>query len=365
MAEEKPACRQAGLKIVLLSYYSGVVYRGVETFVHELANRLVTVGHEVTVFQSGPKLNGSSYKTVVIDDPSAVEALNWKISFVPYLNDYALKVKAFTQKCLKNMPKDIDILFPTNGQWESLLCKIWTKKNKIKLVLVGQSGPGIDDRLNLLTFPDTFVALTEPQRKWARSANPFTKTVTIPNGVDLAKFNSGVKKLSVNLPRPIILCVAALDFWKRQDLAIKAVSQLEKGSLFLVGKGGQDKKLRILGEKYLPGRFMIASFKHEEMPAVFAAADIFTYPTVAWESFGIVMVEAMALGLPVVASDDPIRKEIVGNAGIFVDPKDTNNYTQALKKCLDADWGNKPRLQAQKFGWDEIAKKYEKLFLEV
>ena len=44
------------MKIAFLSFYSGVVYRGVETFVHELANRLHNSGHNITVYQFGAKL---------------------------------------------------------------------------------------------------------------------------------------------------------------------------------------------------------------------------------------------------------------------------------------------------------------------
>jgi glycosyltransferase involved in cell wall biosynthesis len=101
------------------------------------------------------------------------------------------------------------------------------------------------------------------------------------------------------------------------------------------------------------------------MPRVYGAADIFTYPTVPWESFGIVLVEAMASGLPVVATDDPIRREIVGDAGLFDDPLNTKVYAKALRKALAKDWGDKPRKQAEKFSWDKIADQYHKLFDEL
>jgi glycosyltransferase involved in cell wall biosynthesis len=101
------------------------------------------------------------------------------------------------------------------------------------------------------------------------------------------------------------------------------------------------------------------------MPSVYATADLFSYPTSTWESFGIVLVEAIASGLGVVATDDPIRREIVGNAGIFVDPTDTKAYSEALKEALETNWGDEPRKQAEKFSWDKIAKQYEKLFTDL
>lgn len=119
--------------------------------------------------------------------------------------------------------------------------------------------------------------------------------------------------------------------------------------------------LKELGEKLLPGRFEILNFPHEQMPEVYAGADLFTFPTVPFESFGIVLTEAMAAGLPVVATKDPIRREIVGEAGILVDPTDSDAYAEALKKALKGSWSEKAITQAKKYDWDIIADQYERL----
>lgn len=347
------------MKIAFLSFYSGEVYRGAETFVHEVANRLTRLGHTVTVYQNGPKLPDAEYKT-----ESMSLSIDWSVknNYIPFLNYWGRKVGVFTLKALGKLDKDTDILFPTNGQWSSVLSRIWTKLHKSALVISGQSGPGIDDRINLWTFPDVFLGLTERQVKWAKGANPFVKVEKIPNGVDIKRFRKSTKPLDIKLERPIILCVAALDRWKRLDLAIKAVAKLDKGSLLLVGRGGQEKKLVKMGKKMLPERFAIMSFPYKDMPKVYPAADLFTYPTNTGESFGIVLVEAMASGLGVVATKDPIRKEIVGDVGILVDPRDSDDYAKALKKGLSTKWGSIPRRQAEKFDWDKIGKGYEKLF---
>ena len=97
------------------------------------------------------------------------------------------------------------------------------------------------------------------------------------------------------------------------------------------------------------------------MPEVYRAADVFTLASPWYRSFEIVLVEAMASGLPVVANNDPIRKEIVGDAGILVDPADMEGYAEALEKALNTNWENKPINQAKKFDWDIIAGKYERL----
>lgn len=308
------------MKIAILNKYQNKVNRGAESFIFELNKRLSN-RHQIDV-----------------------------ISEINYFDIFKNKY---------------DLVIPTNGRLQAVIIRIITWLTGAKMIISGHSGIGLDDRINLYTFPNKFVAFTDFQKKWAEKANPFVRSVRIPNGVSLEDFKLQElqgETLQLKLEKPIILCVSVFDFWKRQDLIIKAVSKLDKGSLLLVGKGKEKDKLQQLGDKLLPNRFKIMSFEYKDMPKVFRSADLFTYATVPWESFGIVLLEAMASGLAVVATDDPIRREIVGDAGLFVDPTDTDAYATAIEKALNTNWENKPRKQAEKFNWDIIAKKYEELF---
>jgi glycosyltransferase involved in cell wall biosynthesis len=320
------------MKIVFISYYSGKNFRGVETYVHELANRLSS-NNSVTVFQSGNPLPDSKYETVRITN---------KIVFT-------------------DIPRDTDILIPTNGRFQTLFAKLWCLTHpKTKLIISGQSGPGFDDRLNLWCFPDKFIALTKFQENWAKKANPFVSTSIISNGVDLEHFNPQVKPLDIDLPRPVILYVAALETIKRHQLLIQAVSHTN-ASLLLVGQGSLNNEINRLGQQLLGNKFKIISLPHDQIPSVYPACDLFVYPTSAYESFGIAILEAMASGLPVVATNDPIRREIIGESGWFVDPVDLNDFSQKLTIALTSQPKTKPRLQAEKFSWDTIAKNYSHL----
>src|SRR5512146_10632 len=111
------------MKIAFLSFYSGVVARGVETFVHELSNRLVDLGFDITVYQYGPKLPETKYKVVSVQIP--VDWKKAKDSFLPATAYFNLKVRKFTGKVLKLVDKDTDIIFPTNGQWQGAMCSVW------------------------------------------------------------------------------------------------------------------------------------------------------------------------------------------------------------------------------------------------
>ena len=196
----------------------------------------------------------------------------------------------------------------------------------------------------------------------SNNANPFVKSTVIPNGVDIKEF---LPKKRNNNKKNVILNVSALVSWKRQDLLIKALSTINSSSLILVGKGDRENYLKELGNRLIPNKLEIVSYEHRDMPKIYQKADLFSFPTVPWESFGIVLIEAMASGLPVVATDDPIRREIIGSAGLFVDPTDTDAYSKAIEKALNTNWGDKPRKQAEKFSWDKIANKYEELFKQI
>jgi glycosyltransferase involved in cell wall biosynthesis len=298
------------MKIVFLNKYQFKVARGAETFVSELAKRLSET-HEIRIVA--------------------------KINYIDLLKS------------------DFDVIIPTNGRFQVFITRIISWIKGAKMIVSGQSGAGLDDRLNLYAFPDVFVGLTSHQSSWAKRINPFVRVVTIPNGVDLDLFRESSHKGS-----KIILSVGAFTKEKRHELTIKAVAKIKNVKLKIVGSGGDEKdSIHKMGEKILGKRFEMLSVSHEKMPEVYKEASVLAFPTVKWESFGIVLVEAMASGLPVVATDDQIRREIVGDAGILVDPTKTDIYSKALKSALAKNWGNIPRKRAENFSWDGIARAYE------
>lgn len=351
------------MKIAFLSLYSGIYKRGGETFVNEVALRLAD-GHEVFVFQAGLSSKEEKFKTVKIDVPldlSKQEGTGRRRNLF-FFDYYGITTLKFIIKALTIIWREgFDVIVPTDGGWETVICRILTWLQGGKLVVSGQSGPGHDDRWNLFSRPNIFIALTSASKKWAQKAGFGVKIEMIPNGVDTKKFNPRNTAQKVNLKKPIVLCVSALAESKRVELAIKAVAKLKQVSFLVMGEGDMKGELGVLGRRLLGDRFLITSANHEEMPGYYATADLFTMVSVPWESFGIVYAEAMASGLAVVATDTEARREIIGEAGLFVDPEKTDEYAEALGKALKTDWGDKPRKQAEKFSWDKIAEEYEKV----
>ncbi len=101
---------------------------------------------------------------------------------------------------------------------------------------------------------------------------------------------------------------------------------------------------------------------YEDLPALYKGAEAFVMPSLH-EGFGIPAAEAMAIGTPVVVSNTTSLPEVVGDAGILVDPASTEDITQGIKSALDLSDQNKVQLiqlgkkQSQQFTWENCAKK--------
>lgn len=308
------------MRIVFLSRYQNKFQRGAENFVMELANRL-SQNHKVDIL-------------VGEDADSMIKVLQGKYQ----------------------------VVIPINGRLQSLKTSLARVVGGYKLLITGHSGIGRDDMWNIVVAkPDVFVALTEYQKNWAKKWAWGSQVVKIPNGVDLEKFNPKGEKLKLGLPKPIILSVGALTWYKHHNRVIRAMGKLKFGSVLIVGEGPERESLEKLGKNLLGKRFKIANFDYGDMPRIYRSCDLFTLPSWDREAFGLVYLEAMASGLPVVAPDDPSRHEIVGNAGIFTDVSDPEKYAKALEECLKRNWDHRPREQAQKFSWEKVALEYDEL----
>ena len=306
------------MKIVFLSRHQDKIERGAEVFVKELASRL-SKNHQVDIFA------GSD-----------------------------------TDSLSKILEGNYDIVIPVNGRMQSLKISLARFIGGYKVLISGHSGRGWDDIWNIaLCRPDVFVALTEDMAAWAKKWAWGSKVAKIPNGIDSKRFSPNGEKMKIDLPHPIILSVGALVWYKHHERVINAVSQINEGSVLIIGKGLLKESLQKLGEEKLAKRFKIMDVKNEDMSSLYRSVDLFTLPSWDREAFGLVYLEAMSSGLGVVAPDDQSRKEIVGEAGVLVDTNNLTAYIEAIKKALSIDWKTKAKNQAAKFSWDIVAKKYE------
>lgn len=319
------------MRIIFLSRYQGKVERGVENYAAELAPRLAKLGNEVEILTSF-----------------------WQL------------FKNQKRPGLRLQRPGLTIIYPLNGYWQTLGCRLYAWAVGAKLAVGGHAGIGRDDRWNLYMLPDLFIAFSKKGYEWAKKVSPslMIRIIRLPHGVNLDKFNLTVRPAKLGLERPIFVTAAHLEPYKRVDLTVKAVAELRKGSLLVLGEGPMEKEVDELGNKLLgnkgnrgdKGRYLRMAVRHERVAGYLRAGDVFTLVSAESEAFGLVYLEAMACGLPVVATDDSLRRELVGDAGVFVKrPEDSREYAGCLERAIREDWGDKPVKQAKKFDWEKIA----------
>jgi len=348
------------MKIAFTSYYSGLQNRGMETVVSQLARKMAKT-QKVLLIQSGRKIDNTDYQVKIIKSDNLLTIRDGgSLLSKLFLDKHSLAILIFSLKAIGELNKfRPEIIFICNGGWQSLIMKIYCVLKKVKCVVSGQAGIGWDDRWNLLLNPNLFITLSQRNLNWAKKIAPKVKKAIIFNGVDCTHFNSNGPKLDLNLPRPIILCVAGGEKYKRVRKTIEAISQIPKASLLLVRPQYVSDPDVEFAYKMLGERFACRQFDHQQMPAVYRSCDLFTLVSQSSEAFGVSYLEAMASNLPVVATNDELRQEIIGNAGILVDePIAITQYSNAIQKALESDWADLPRQMALNYDWDIQVKKY-------
>lgn len=168
----------------------------------------------------------------------------------------------------------------------------------------------------------------------ARSARH--KAFMIPHGVDVQRFRPGLHsdfRARHGIPadaRLLISVGTVCMHHKRMDHVIREVAQLDGVYLAIVGQDHPEAAaIETLGHGLLGKRVVFDRLAHERLPEAFAAADAFVLGSL-FETFGIVYIEAMAMGLPVFCSRHP-NQQLIVQEGVFVDMAAPGALAAALR----------------------------------
>ena len=134
-------------KIAILSFYSGIVERGVENFTYEIGKRL-SPKYDVTIFCSGvifpEKFKVKNYKSSA-STPKQTKGILSKF----YLDRQSLKILFFSLRIAKDIISGkYDLIIPANGGWQTVIFRIISKFTNSKLLITGHAGIGADDAWN-------------------------------------------------------------------------------------------------------------------------------------------------------------------------------------------------------------------------
>lgn len=198
------------------------------------------------------------------------------------------------------------------------------------------------------------------------------KPTIIPNGIDLVKYQPAKhlrKKAHQN-----ILYVGRLEKRKGVKYLLQAFAQLVSDDptvrLDVIGDGTDRQKLEdYVKNKHIPNVTFHGFVSEEDKIKAIQAADVFCSPALYGESFGIVLLEAMALGTVVLAGNNPgysaVLKEQADNS--IVNPKDSDDFVAKLRVLLQdqqlrAEWKAWALKYVQQFNYHDITSMYEQVY---
>jgi glycosyltransferase involved in cell wall biosynthesis len=222
----------------------------------------------------------------------------------------------------------------------------------------------------VLQSASKIICLSEPQKKLIadKYALPLHAITVIPNGVGEIYFTH--KTVQENTV-PHLLFVGRLAPQKNLPLLLEAIAQMkEKVHLDIVGEGEDRSNIEALIIKQRLQNVILHGKKTgQELIDLYKSADIFVLPSFK-EGISLSMLEALAAGLPVVASDSPEIREILAGCGLLIKDPTAANYA----KALDAIVSNKSSVQklsalsvqkARSYSWLKVLDSIEGVYQEV
>lgn len=170
------------------------------------------------------------------------------------------------------------------------------------------------------------------------------------------------------LGKNYILHVGTLNPRKNLEFLIDVFAEIVKKNpnlnLVITGKKGwyYEGMFRLVRHFTLEGRVKFTGYVDDsDAPTLYSGALLFAFPSL-YEGFGLPPLEAMSCGVPVISSNTSSMPEIIGEAGILINPKDKKGWVRAILNVLgnpglQKEMIKKGLIQAEKFSWEDIARK--------
>ena len=373
------------------NYIKNYAHGGTEIAAYNLAINMAKRGNEIDVF------------TTSIDSRESIEIYpNMRIHRNPTSFKIASANASF-KLIYKPLNYDLDIVHAHSPiPYSDIPALLYAKRKKVPFILTyqfdGQStggsfmrnaGVGFYNKFfinKVLSSADVIIATTEAYA----NESPFLKgykdkIVIIPNGINIEEVTTvhtqeeSRNMLGLPVDAPIILFFGSLVRYKGPDVLLKAFKTVKKEfpmvKLIFAGRGemfdelsNQALKLDLVNDVIFTG-----FVEEDKKPLYFKAADIFCLPsTTMAESFGIVNLEAMASGIPIVASNLGGIPDIVkhGVNGLLAEPGNDQNLADALSYLLKNEkLRNKMGITGKEFvkeySWQKITKETDLLYKSI
>ena len=364
------------MKILMLNYEFPPIGGGGATVTAQLCEHLVQSGHLVDVVTMRHKdlprketVNGVSIYRV----PSYRSRAD--ICKTHEMATYLIGGRKTALKLARQNQYDIihaHFIVPT-----SPLAKWLHKKTQIPYIVTchGSDVPGHNPQRfvmmhklikplwnKLALSPNVLVSPSESLKTKILSQCSKANVAVIPNGIDLSAFKPGIKK------QTILMCSRLLKF-KGFQYVIEAVKDLALDwEVHVVGEGPYRQPLEQMAEgSKTPVIFHGWLDRNDpKFRELYETGSIFVFPS-EMENFPTVLLEAMSAGCAVITSTGGGCPEVVGDAGLLVEPKDVDTLRKTLLELIEsagkrAELGQISLQRVHQFSWNSVAQKYLNLY---
>jgi phosphatidylinositol alpha-mannosyltransferase len=358
------------VRIALVCPYAWEAAGGVQVHVKNLAARLLERGHEAIVLT--PTISAPSEPWVrSVGRPVRVSYQGTVAPIAPLSYRRVRSALAFFRPDVVHVHEP---LTPSASMFATLAAKapvVATVHAYLdRSIAMELAGPILRRIWRRVTIG---VAVSEAAASFLRRVLPDAALEIVPNGVDVGTFAGTEARPDLPAGRRI-LWVNRLDAQKGFPIALaafsKVLAEVPDAVLVVVGEGKDREALTLLTEAARARVDMRGAVPNEQVPSYLAACEVFVSPAVGQESFGIALVEAMAAGLPVVATDIPGYREVVsdGVEGLLVPPRDPEALAAGLVRVLTEPelarrLGEAGRERARTFDWPIVVDRMEELYL--
>jgi len=226
---------------------------------------------------------------------------------------------------------------------------------------------------SVMKYLHVLTAVSDSGAEYAAGMSDQPITI-IPNGINLAKYQ-------LNRPKrrrqpPMILYIGRLERRKGVKYLLQALQVLQQDNpevrLIIAGDGPERERLELLAEDLKLHHVDFLGYVSEELKLkLLAEADLFCSPAIFGESFGIVLLEAMAMGTVAVAGNNSGYVDLLQGVGALsiVNPTDTTEFARRLSSLLNEPelrqvWQDWASAYVKQFSYPKVVAQYEDLYRE-
>ena len=377
------------MQIAFLSYWScprsplGVLSSGgMNVYILNLAAELTKLGHRVDIFTK----SHSPHKSHIINIRKNIRLIHLKGHIVTNLTGFIKKNSLRYDILHAHYYYSAEIGVEVSRQLKLPLAVTFHTLGEMKKIYAGIIDKSrIETEQGIVGKADALIASTELEKDELiryYQADPEKIHVVIP-GVDHRLFrpkNKAFSRRKLSLPpnKKIILFVGRIDPVKGINLLIEAAGEIEAEVILIGGdiksrRFWQNREVKRIKEniesKKLESRIkFLGSKAHRLLPWFYSAADLVVLPSV-YESFGLVILEAMACAAPIIASRSGGLKYLIedGKTGVFFESGNSADLAEKLKKLLLSEkqlvqMGTRAYWESQKYCWDKQAVKMVEVY---